>query len=69
MIPSSVREVDQDHRCRADLAAAGLESTVHRHVDRVDDKAANSELRIGVHVFPPLGVGAKPPYYPMWDPH
>ena len=29
---------------------------VHRHVDRVDDKAADSVFRIEVHVFPPLGV-------------
>ena len=43
---SSVREIDQDHGCRADLASTGLKRTVHRHVDRVDDKVANSEFRI-----------------------
>jgi hypothetical protein len=34
---------------------------VHRHVDRVDDKATNSVFRIEVHVFPPLGVEMRHP--------
>jgi hypothetical protein len=55
-MPFLGEEVDQDHRCRADLPSAGLKGTAHRHVDRVDDKAANSEFRIEVHVLPPLEV-------------
>jgi prolyl-tRNA editing enzyme YbaK/EbsC (Cys-tRNA(Pro) deacylase) len=34
---------------------------VHRHVDRADDKAANSVFSIEVHVFPPLGVEMRHP--------
>ena len=49
------QEVDQDHRRRAHLASAGLKGTVHGHVDRMDDKAANCEFRIEVHAFLPWG--------------
>jgi hypothetical protein len=34
---------------------------VHRHVDRVDNKAADSVFRIEVHVFTPLGVEVRHP--------
>jgi hypothetical protein len=53
------QEVDQYHRRRADLASAGLKRSVHRQVDRVNDKATDSKFGIEVHVFSPPFSGLK----------
>src|SRR3712207_8378685 len=48
---------------RSDLSPAGLERTLHRHVDRANDKVADSEFGVEVHASPPFRGRVKQSYY------